>query len=217
MAQYSAGKETRKIILDSCRELFYEKGYEATTYDDICAHAHVNRGSIHYHFKSKDAIRKLIAYDAVIGNNQVIEKYLPESKYHLLLASSLFYYKYLKDPKYRRFFYLGDQMNDIFWDDIEEVFLFLWDVFGKNIQYMNFYGFVEDHRFDLHLVNQLDSFLMKILAQNPDQYTYKQATYYFINSTAKLFCIPQDVSHRVWLEIEEQMGCIPYDEIEIRL
>ena len=57
MGAYKNGASTRQVILQSCRKLFYDKGYHETSYDDICNAAHVNRGSIYYHFKEKENIR----------------------------------------------------------------------------------------------------------------------------------------------------------------
>lgn len=43
-------------ILDGALELIREKGYSATTVDDLCARAGVTKGAFFHHFKSKDAL-----------------------------------------------------------------------------------------------------------------------------------------------------------------
>lgn len=53
---YRVGQETKDNILQTCRQLFYEKGYTKTSYNDICKTANINRGVIHYHFKTKRKI-----------------------------------------------------------------------------------------------------------------------------------------------------------------
>ncbi len=48
--------ETRKKILESALDVFYEKGYSKTTLDDIAERAGVSRGPIYWNFKNKDDI-----------------------------------------------------------------------------------------------------------------------------------------------------------------
>ena len=36
MKKYKTGRETKENIMEAARELFYEKGYKNTTYNDIC-------------------------------------------------------------------------------------------------------------------------------------------------------------------------------------
>lgn len=45
---------TRMMILSKAFELIYEKGYQATSIDDIIATTKVTKGAFYYHFKSKD-------------------------------------------------------------------------------------------------------------------------------------------------------------------
>jgi AcrR family transcriptional regulator len=48
------GREKRNMILDQALELFVQKGYAATSMEDIVKHTGVSKGSIYYHFSSKD-------------------------------------------------------------------------------------------------------------------------------------------------------------------
>lgn len=48
------GSEKRSMILDQALELFVQKGYAATSMEDIVKHTGVSKGSIYYHFASKD-------------------------------------------------------------------------------------------------------------------------------------------------------------------
>lgn len=45
---------TRLTILQKAFELIYEKGYQATSIDDIIATTQVTKGAFYYHFKTKD-------------------------------------------------------------------------------------------------------------------------------------------------------------------
>lgn len=53
--------ETRQQIVDVADRLFYEHGYEATSFADIAKDVGLSRGNFYYHFKAKDEI-----LDAVI-------------------------------------------------------------------------------------------------------------------------------------------------------
>lgn len=48
------GSEKRSMILDQALELFVQKGYAATSMEDIVKRTGVSKGSIYYHFASKD-------------------------------------------------------------------------------------------------------------------------------------------------------------------
>lgn len=56
------GKTTRERIVDAADRLFYEQGYEQTSFSDVAESVGITRGNFYHHFKSKDEI-----LDAVIG------------------------------------------------------------------------------------------------------------------------------------------------------
>ncbi|NJB83359.1 TetR/AcrR family transcriptional regulator [Wenyingzhuangia aestuarii] len=47
---------TRQTILKKSFELIYQKGYQATSIDEIIATTQVTKGAFYYHFKTKDAM-----------------------------------------------------------------------------------------------------------------------------------------------------------------
>lgn len=49
-------ERTRQQILQGAKELFIRRGYNATSMEDIRMHAGVSKGSIYYHFKSKQQL-----------------------------------------------------------------------------------------------------------------------------------------------------------------
>lgn len=53
---------TRDLIVEKADHLFYEGGFEATSFADIAAAVGISRGNFYHHFKIKDAI-----LDAVIA------------------------------------------------------------------------------------------------------------------------------------------------------
>lgn len=53
MANYNKGNNTKNVILDVSKRLFYNQGYSNTTTRQIAEEAEVNLGLIKYHFDSK--------------------------------------------------------------------------------------------------------------------------------------------------------------------
>lgn len=50
------GEKTRAEIVESARQLFYQHGYERTSFADIVQASGLLRGNIYHYFKSKDEI-----------------------------------------------------------------------------------------------------------------------------------------------------------------
>lgn len=48
--------ETRQQIVEAADRLFYEVGFEATSFADIAKEVGLSRGNFYYHFKTKDEI-----------------------------------------------------------------------------------------------------------------------------------------------------------------
>lgn len=107
MGKYQNGLETQEKILDACRTLFYEKGYDKTTFSDICKMTGINQSAIHYHFKSKENLLQLIYSATVKKNNELVEFYSDRSTSALakfFFGGELYLYKAYHDAGYRRFF-----------------------------------------------------------------------------------------------------------------
>jgi AcrR family transcriptional regulator len=47
---------TRELIVQAADQLFYERGFEKTSFADIAGSVQISRGNFYYHFKSKDDI-----------------------------------------------------------------------------------------------------------------------------------------------------------------
>jgi len=89
-------KTTRDLIVEAADQLFYQQGYEHTSFSHIAEAVQISRGNFYYHFESKDAI-----LDAVITLRQAdtlemldqweIEGKEPEDRIlsfiHLLIAN----------------------------------------------------------------------------------------------------------------------------------
>ncbi len=66
-------KSTRDIIIEAADELFYERGFESTSFADIAEIVKISRGNFYYHFKTKDDI-----LEAVIEYRLAVRKVLLE-------------------------------------------------------------------------------------------------------------------------------------------
>lgn len=51
-----SARKTGPQIVDCADDLFYQKGFEATSFADIAAGVGISRGNFYYHFKTKDEI-----------------------------------------------------------------------------------------------------------------------------------------------------------------
>ena len=60
----SKGEKTRGEIVSCAKRLFYEQGYEGTSFSDIVEASGLYRGNIYHYFKTKDEILR-----AVIGQH----------------------------------------------------------------------------------------------------------------------------------------------------
>ena len=62
MARNKYPEETVKLILDVATHLFVEKGYDATSLQDIINETNLSKGAIYHHFSSKEEIFEAISY-----------------------------------------------------------------------------------------------------------------------------------------------------------
>lgn len=107
MGKYQNGLETQEKILDACRKMFYEKGYDNTTFADISRETGINQSAIHYHFKSKENLLQIIYRESLRKNNELVEFYSDRSTSSLakfFFGGEIYLYKAAKDAKYRKFY-----------------------------------------------------------------------------------------------------------------
>ena len=60
MKQEIKSKETQDLIINTSFELFYEKGYNATSIPDIMKKTSLSKGAFYHHFKNKHEIGKRV-------------------------------------------------------------------------------------------------------------------------------------------------------------
>jgi TetR/AcrR family transcriptional repressor of nem operon len=71
---YLDAMDKKTKILDSAQSLMLEKGFIASTVDDICEKAGVTKGSFFYYFKDKEDLGKNVALHFACGQQQVIDE-----------------------------------------------------------------------------------------------------------------------------------------------
>lgn len=99
MGHYENGAYTRRAIVDACKKLFYEKGYHETSYADICRETHVNRGTIYYHFPTKEQMRLEVQWEFFVDCKHVAEHHCPDERYCGIIAVAIFWLWTQKDEK----------------------------------------------------------------------------------------------------------------------
>ncbi|MEI7902687.1 MAG: TetR family transcriptional regulator [bacterium] len=70
-------EQTRQKILKAALDLFTEKGYERTTFEDVAERIQLTKGAVYWHFKSKpDLFAELVA-DMTAKHNDQVTRVLP--------------------------------------------------------------------------------------------------------------------------------------------
>jgi AcrR family transcriptional regulator len=69
----SGAKSTPDAILDAAIDLFIESGFETVSMDAIAQRAGVAKGTLYYHFKSKEGIVDAIVERFVVGAEAIFE------------------------------------------------------------------------------------------------------------------------------------------------
>lgn len=106
MAGYNKGFVTKKNILDTCRQMFYEQGIRGVTYAGISERCGVLPGSILYHYKNVMEIAGiLIAEDRSMLTRSICE-ILNKEEQDIdvnIVVHLIHMYVFFGDERYRRF------------------------------------------------------------------------------------------------------------------
>ncbi|MBQ7303699.1 MAG: TetR/AcrR family transcriptional regulator [Alphaproteobacteria bacterium] len=87
-------QETRKAILQSALDTFYEKGYSKTTFDEIAKRIGFTKGAVYWHFRNKPDLVTAIINDYIESQATYVESRLPEIK---SIDDILTYYVYTSE------------------------------------------------------------------------------------------------------------------------
>lgn len=108
MANYKVGLKTKDIVINEARRLFFEKGYDKTTFQDIADSTGVLPSVIAYHFKSKknlflktfeDFMIKRVAY----ANSILVENEKENVILDVYFAFCIDYYRAFGDVRWQNF------------------------------------------------------------------------------------------------------------------
>ena len=72
--------ETRQSIVEEADRLFYEQGYEHTSFADIAAAVQISRGNFYYHFRTKDEILAAVIERRQAGTRAMLERWQAEGQ-----------------------------------------------------------------------------------------------------------------------------------------
>ena len=70
-----ANKLTRDRIVDKADQLFYEQGFEHTSFAQIAEALGISRGNFYYHFKTKDEILDEVIGHRLVRTNSMLESW----------------------------------------------------------------------------------------------------------------------------------------------
>jgi AcrR family transcriptional regulator len=90
------GKATREHIVEAADQLFYQRGFEHTSFTDIADTVRISRGNFYYHFKTKDQILDAVIARRLANTQAMLERWETEgatprsrirSFIHILIAN----------------------------------------------------------------------------------------------------------------------------------
>lgn len=71
---------TRQQIVEAADRLFYERGFEATSFADIASVVGLSRGNFYYHFKTKDEILEAVIAHRLSKTRAMLDAWEAEAK-----------------------------------------------------------------------------------------------------------------------------------------
>lgn len=86
------GVQNRQRIVEAADRLFYEKGYNGTSFSDIAQAASIPRGNFYYYFKTKDEILEHVIHsrmDGVAGMLSGLESSIDQPRERLLAFTDI--------------------------------------------------------------------------------------------------------------------------------
>ncbi|MEG0190818.1 MAG: TetR/AcrR family transcriptional regulator [Lachnospiraceae bacterium] len=87
-------QSTKSRIVKSAWNLFYKKGYDKTTVDDIIAASKTSKGTFYHYFKGKDSLLSSLSYlfdEKYVELSGIVDPKLPAYDKLLFLNHELFY------------------------------------------------------------------------------------------------------------------------------
>ena len=73
-------KTTRDLIVEAADQLFYQQGYEHTSFSDIADAVQISRGNFYYHFKTKDEILDAVLALRLVNTRKLLHQWEVDGK-----------------------------------------------------------------------------------------------------------------------------------------
>jgi AcrR family transcriptional regulator len=205
MANYENGLDTKAKIIDACKELFYIKGFDKTTFKDIGELANVNQGLIVYYYKTKNILANTVFQGVMIELMKQIESLFSyEDNLTRYFISDFLYFRLLyEDESFRKFIEtccLNGSLNKsvvVFDEEYQKYYDEILAFFEE--------GFISDITLKEGLFSVFDG--MKntyslYICQNFERMTVDVATTNYITIYCHLLDIPKDVYGAKMLQAE---------------
>lgn len=102
-------EQTRLEIIKASLDLFSEKGYSKTTFDEIAKRINKTKGAVYWHFRNKPDLLIAIIKDAIIKLNEHISTIMPETNNINDLKKYFLYHSQLieSSPELRKFMFFA--------------------------------------------------------------------------------------------------------------
>ena len=71
---------TKERIIEAADDLFYQKGYEFTSFADIAEVVNISRGNFYHHYKTKDDILAAVISHRIIKTKEMLKRWEEESQ-----------------------------------------------------------------------------------------------------------------------------------------
>lgn len=108
-------EQTRQSILASARDIFYEKGYSKTTFDEIAKRINLTKGAVYWYFRNKPDIVAALINEYARNHLGTLQSYIlnDDCAFENLTDMVLFNNKVLKNDEntYKFLFFMTCQME----------------------------------------------------------------------------------------------------------
>lgn len=109
-------EQTRLAILASAMDIFYEKGYSKTTFDEIAKRINLTKGAVYWYFRNKPDIVAALINDFAARFTELLKIFLeryPDASFERIIQMQLFTNKQIRDnPQFYKFlFFITCQME----------------------------------------------------------------------------------------------------------
>jgi len=75
-----SNKTTKENIVDVADQLFYQQGFEHTSFGDIASEVGISRGNFYHHFKSKDEILTAVINQRLSNTERMLQNWQVEGQ-----------------------------------------------------------------------------------------------------------------------------------------